>query len=462
MDFPGLLLIFLVIIIFGALALVIAQFFSREDELIEEAEEKLAEGEKDEATSLLSQVLDLNPANPKARWMLGRVLEVARNYRGAARQYQICLNNDTLPYSVSKTEALRRLKNLYDKANDLTRAIEVTDRLLDIEPDNPDHYLDRGRFFYRANRFERAVEDFQTLRDKFDRPPTKTSLYLARSYYRLDSLSRALDAYRDYMEAAPRDLDAILEAGRVAEEKDDYSVARSFYSVVRDKGDSVYFARAILSMIRIDLNGDRIQEAKELLDELDEYYRAGELPKKYELNFLYCKALWLEKEGRHAEALDIYKTIYDKNPDFKNVEKILEQEIKRMDEEDFLEQLMAMDREDFARMAEEITRSLGYKVINSDSFGSDEVNVVAHDETEMFKMDRILVTFKRWDQIVAEWPLKEFEIEMLEKRFDKGIFVSLRGFRPSAEAYAEQGNIELIGPDKLIPHLREAFKFYRK
>ncbi len=461
MDFPGLLLIFLIIIIVGAFALIIAQFFSREDELIEEAEEKLAEGEKDEATSLLSQVLELNPTNPKARWMLGRVLEVARNYRGAARQYQMCLENDTLPYNVSESEALRRLKNLYDKVDELGRAVEVTDQLMDLDPDNPDHYLDRGRFFYRANRFERAVEDFQTLRDKFDHTPTKTCLYLARSYYRLGSLSRALDAYRDYMEVAPRDLDAILEAGRVAEEKDDYSGARSFYSVVRDKGDSVYFARAVLAMIRIDLNGDRLQEARELIEELEEYYRAGELPKKYELNFLYCKALLFEKEDRHSEALDLYKTIYDKNPDFKNVEKILEEEIKRMDEEDFLEQLMAMEREDFARMAEAITRSLGYKVINTDSFGSDEVNVVAHDETEMFKMDRVLVTFKRWNQIVAEWPLKEFELEMLEKRFDKGIFVSPRGFRPSAETYAEQGNIELVGPDKLIPHLREAFKFYR-
>jgi hypothetical protein len=60
---------------------------------------------------------------------------------------------------------------------------------------------------------------------------------------------------------------------------------------------------------------------------------------------------------------------------------------------------------------------------------------------------------------VAEWPLKEFELELLEKRFDKGFFVSPRGFRPSAVDYAEDTFIELIGSDELLKYLKEALKY---
>lgn len=458
MSFPGFLVIFLGLILIVALVLIVSQFFSREKELLNEAEEQLAEGESEQATSLLSRVLDLNPSNPQARWMLGRVLGMAGNYKSAAKHYQFCLDNDCLPSGVSREKALNKLEKIYSNVGPLNKALETIEELIDLNPDESEYYLEKGRLNYKNERYGKAVENFQALLDEFDDPPQKASLFLARSYYSLGSLTQSISAYRDYIEVAPGDLDALLEAGGVAEEGEDYSEAQSFYERARTKGDNVYFTRATLALARLNVVNGTYKKAEEYLNELEELRETGELPKQFDLNYLYLKAKFTEANGNRAEALDLFRNIYDKDPEFKDVEEILANEIEKMDEEDLLERFMNMDRDEFALMAEKITESMGYRVVGSDTFGPEEINITAQDDSQVFKMDRILLTFKRWDQIVAEWPLKEFELELLEKRFDKGIFVAPQGFKPSAINFAEQGTVETVGPDELLTHLREAFK----
>ncbi len=459
MSFPGLLILFLGIIFIFSLILIVSQFFSREKELLNEAEEQIAEGERKQASSLLSRVLELNPSNPQARWLLGKVMEVAGNYSGAAKHYQYCLENEILPSNISREEALQRLEKIYSHAGPLSKAIRVTNELMDINPDEPDYLLKRGKLNYKAERYGEAVQDFQKLQDDFDNPPEKTTLFLARSYYSLGSLTQALSAYRNYIKTEPGDLDAVLEAASVAEESEDYSEAQSLYERVRAKGNNSYFTRATLALVRLNIIEGTYQRGQEYLDDLTELRESGELPSQYDLNYLYLKAKFMESQGGHEEALNLFRKIYDRKPDYKDVEEILSNEIEKMDEEDLIERFMRMDRDEFALTAEKITESMGYKVVSSDTFGPEEVNITAQDDSQVFKVDRILLTFKRWDQIIAEWPLKEFELELLEKRFDKGIFVSPKGFKPSAINFSEQGMVQTVGPDKLLTHLREAFKY---
>jgi restriction endonuclease Mrr len=201
------------------------------------------------------------------------------------------------------------------------------------------------------------------------------------------------------------------------------------------------------------------EKAGEYIDDLDEMLKTGRIPSAYRLNFLYLKGKYKEMIDAHVEAVEIYRGIYQEKPDYKDVEKILEQEIGRMDEGDLIQRYLNMNRDEFTRVAEKIVEIMGYKVVSVEAYGPDEVNISSHDDSEMFKINRVLFAFKRWNQSVAEWPLKEFELELLEKRFDKGFFVSPRGFRPSAVDYAEDTFIELIGSDELLKYLKEALKY---
>jgi len=101
---------------------------------------------------------------------------------------------------------------------------------------------------------------------------------------------------------------------------------------------------------------------------------------------------------------------------------------------------------------------MGYEVMSSEDYGLYEVNVTAREAGQGLKADRILITFKRWESKVGEWPLREFELQLLEKRYDRGIFVAPYGFKKQARKYANEGSIRLIGPDTLIEYLKEAYK----
>ncbi len=458
MNFIWFLVVVLGIVLVITFVLVVMQVFSEEKQLLNEAETRLEEGEKEEAASLLSRVLDRNPANKEARWLMGKMMEYMGNNQQAARHYKFCIDNQALPGRVSEDAARTRLARVQKKSGQLQAAVENWSRILENQPDQMQPYIERGKIFYRLEEYERALNDFNEVYNEFEEAPDKVMLYRARSYYGLGALDRALECYRGYIEEVPEDVEAALEAAWVAEEEEDISEAKALYDYVREEGDNLHYTRATLAMIRLFIEEGQSSEAEGLIAELDEMADRGQIPEPYRLNYLYIKAKFNELIESRSEALQLYRRIYQENPDFKDVEHILEEEIARMDEKDLINQYLHMDREEFARVAERIVELMGFEVVNIDAFGPDEVNVAAHDDSEMFKVNRILFTFKRWNQSVAEWPLKEFELELLEKRFDKGIFVSPLEFRPSAVEYAEKTDIQLVGPDELLDYLQEALK----
>ncbi|MFP4687852.1 MAG: tetratricopeptide repeat protein [bacterium] len=459
MDFSWVLVFVLGFVLLVALFIVISQIFSEEKELMTEAQSRLAEGDQTEAVSLLNRVLDLNPANAQARWLLGKMLEMMGQDGQALGQYRYCLENNLLPKRVSEEKALVRLAESAKKAGETETAIEAWTKILGKSSDLMEPRFERGQLYYQLEQYEKALNDFKQIREDFDDYPQKIILYEARCYYGLGSLSRSLKVYRDYIEKAPEDIEAALEAAWVAEEKEDITEAKGLYGYVREQGGQIHFTRATLSLLRLHIQEGAARKAKEFVDDLDEMFKTGRLPSSYRLNFLYLKGKYKEMIDAHSEAMEIYRKIYQEKPDYKDVEKILENEIHRLDEGDLIERYLNMNRDEFARIAEKIVELKGYKVVSVEAYGPDEVNVSAHDDSEMFKINRVLFAFKRWNQSVAEWPLKEFELELLEKRFDKGVFVSARGFRPSAVDYVEDTFIELMGSDDLLRYLKEALKY---
>lgn len=458
MNFIWILLVSLGLILVISFLVVITQIYSEENQLIDEAEDRMAKGEKQEAASLLSRVLERNPANKEARWMMGKMMEYMGNNRQAARHYKFCLDKEVLPGRVDEDIARTRLAQAQKKSGQYRAAVENWTRVLENKENMMEPYIERGKLFYQLEEYERALDDFNKVYSDFEEASDKVIIYRARCFYGLGDLERSLDCYREYIEAAPGDIQAALEAAWVAEEDEDISEAKALYDYVREEGDRPHYIRATLAFIRLSIEEGLDSEAEQYIKELDEIAERGQIPEPHKYNYLYMKAKFNELIEQRGKAMQIYRRIYQEKPDFKDVEKILEEEISQMDEEDLIDQYLHMDREEFARMAERVVRLMGYEVVNIDAYGPDEINIVAHDDTQMFKVSRVLFTFKRWRQSVAEWPLKEFELELLEKRFDKGVFISPVEFRPSAVDYADNTEIQLVGPGELLDYLQEAFK----
>lgn len=448
---------------FGALVvlgivLVSTGFISEESPLITEAEQKLEEGSANEAEALLRQATELNPENPKARWDLAKVLQRSGRYSEAAEHLEYCLTHSLFPDDGSLEDALVRLAQVYEKDHNHQRAIDTWSRYLEQYPDSMEAHFRRGRLYYAENKVDRALNDFQSIEENFDESPDLLSLYLGRCYNRIDQNEEAYEYYNDYLETNPDDADALLELSDVAREIGEHGRARSALTQVKKQGDPEQSGRALIKLTKVALENDELDEAEAFIEELTTLKEERGVSETLNLHRKYLKARIHERRDEPDEALDLYRSIYMQRPEFLDVEDIIEDKIDQIDPQELLQNFLSMSRDEFVKTSEEIVKLMDFSIVDTDAFGPDEVNITAREEAEGPKIERVLFTFKRWDNTVAEWPLREFELQILEQRFERGIFVAPRGFQRSAEEYVERSPIRLIGPDTLLQYLREVEK----
>lgn len=449
----------LVIALVGVVIFVGGQFFGREKELIDEAEKKIEKGKKQEAVTLLSRVTDLNPANFQARWRLAKLLQMLGQYGAAAYHFEYCLEKDALPRHVRMRDALVRLAQVYEQQDHHEDAADAWTRYLQQVPDEAKGYFRRANVYYEMGELDRALADLRKIRSDFpEEEPKQTALYIGRCHRKKESFETALEYYREYLEANPDDLEAAVEAAQVARANEEYDEAEDWFEHVRERADDSLYAEATVKLIELAFERERYGTARTYLDELETMEEENRLTTNQRLSRRYFSAKLLEQEDERDEAVDIYWSIYEQRPHFRDIAEIIEEEIGRMDADDLLEGFMDSDRDRFREQSEEIVRMMGFEVMSSNAFSPYEINVSAREEGSGLDSDRVLVTFKRWESEVGEWPIREFELSLMEDRYDRGIYVAPYGFKSRAHDFAENSSIRLIGPDTLIQYLREAHK----
>jgi tetratricopeptide (TPR) repeat protein len=449
----------LVTALLGLIVFVGGQLMGRERRMIHQAEEKIERGREEEAVTILSRLTDLNPANFQARWRLAKLLQMMGQYGAAAYHFEYCLEHDALPGHVRIQDALVRLAQVYEDQGHEEDAADAWTRYLQQDPDSMEGYFRRAQCFYRQREYDRAIADLKKIRSDFaEEEPEQVALYLGRCFRRKEQFEKAIDYYEEYLEAQPDDLEAAVEAAQGARSVDREDLARRWFNHVRDRADDRLYAEATVKLAELAFEQEQLERAEDRVEELETMHEEERLTSRQLLDLKYLRAWQLEYEDRHDEAVDIYWDIYEQRPEFRDVDRIIEEEIGKMDAEDLLEGFMNCDRERFVEQGEEIVALMGFEVIKSDAFSPYELNVTAREEGRGLDSDRILVTFKRWESELGEWPIREFELDLLEDRYDRGIFVAPHGFQSEAEDFAKDSSIRLIGPDTLIQYLREAHK----
>ncbi len=450
--------IFALILLIGAALLVYTVLYSEEVDLYRRALDRVKAGSPREAVRLLRRIIENNPGYYRARWQLATLLDSLGQGEKAAEQVEFCLSRNALPDGVSPREALVRLSRIYEKLGRHREAADTWSRYLMQDPASREAYFNRGWAYFQASDYRRALSDFERTIEAFDEYDPRSWLQVARCRSRLDHEQEALEAYDRYLEDEPGDLEAQMEAARAAQSAGEGSRAREGFERVREEAEGERRVEATLRLAELAIERETEYHAEKHLEELEEHSQKGELSGDHQLEYRYVRARYMDQQQRHEEAMERYWSIYEEDPEFRDIDRIIEREIGRMDRETLLEQYLEMGEQRFIRLAEHIVGMMGYDVINSGFLGHDEVNITSHDDGSARTLNRVLFTFKRWDNRVGEWPIKEFELRLLEDRFDRGIFVAPYGFKPAARSFAEDSSIRLIGPDILLEYLREAQK----
>lgn len=349
-------------------------------------------------------------------------------------------------------EDIVNLAEAYVSNKEFHNALQCWTRYLEVTNDSTGNYR-RALVLQRLGEHDRAIGDFLTVEQKKGSLPPSYFLHRARSWQKLDEPLNAVNDYERYLEANPDDYERYLEAARCAARHGQDARAEKWFEHVSDGADAPRREEAKLALAEFLVDCDDPAGAGRVLETLDED-RLTSFQKRVHL---FVKARINEERGNSELAHELYQTLYDRDSTFRNVEQKIREHRATISDDNLLHDFKQLDRADLAECCRNVVRIMGYEPMESDSLNEEEVNVIARDETSsLLKMDRYIFAFKQWDGYVGMLALKEFEMTLLEGRYDRGFFLAPRGFKPSAMEYAKDSpKMELIGPETLVEHLRE-------
>ncbi|MFB6356979.1 MAG: restriction endonuclease, partial [bacterium] len=362
---------------------------------------------------------------------------------------------DDLDKLVSRAES-------HENNGEWGEAIKAWSRYLELEPESFDVMFRRGHDHYRAGDYEFAIEDLERVLEELDDPPSQIRLYLARCWGQLNRHTQSLSYFRDYIDEHPEDIKTAFEAARYARNQGKFQNAREIYRTIRDHsehGDNQYL-KCMLELTETAIDEGNAETASKYIDELKEFRQTGEFTNTQELQYLYAMARLQELKGNQPDADRLYRKIYERNPEFRNVTEIVEDQIAEMSQSELIKKFLKMNRDDLAELCEEIVKNMGYEPLKSIANNPEEIDVHARERAQMLKVNRILIAFKQWKETLGEMPVKEFELKMMEDRFDQGYLVCPGGFNHQAQEYADDSpDLNLMGPEQLLKKLPDSEHF---
>jgi tetratricopeptide (TPR) repeat protein len=358
-----------------------------------------------------------------------------------------------------EAEEIISLAKEYESNHQWEQAQEAWSRLIDEEPDRTDALFRRGLIYYRQKNFEEAVGDFEHVQAVSEDPPPQLHLYTARSHRQLSNLERAFNAYQEFQNRTEPDVEVIREMADLARELERWSQARQLYKELKDNAPQDSARHAQLALAEMALDRDLLDRLRENLAALEDDYEQDNLTEKQELHFWYLKAQFHERQDETEKTERFYRKIYQRDPNFRNVQEIMEKELLDLDSESLVRKLQRMDQEAFVDFCRRIVEGMNYKVVETDWSNPEELDIVAREKAMSLQVTRVLFEFKKWQEQAGKLAIKEFEFRIVEDRYDRGYFVNPGGYKGGAQRYAEgHDKINLMGPSEVIGYLQDWYR----
>lgn len=238
----------------------------RQNQLLEQGEERSLQGKYTEAAELFRKAVTLNPEGKigiKALYKLGFTLETyLKEYDAAIFNFNefVRLSQDR----VAVYEVLKRTANIYfDQFKDNEKAIANYKKLLDLSPDSleRDYFQFRiAQSYFRANQFEQARTEFNQLIENFPKSQylPRARFEIGNTYYMEAKYDIAQEALKQVIRHHPQSeysTEAEFLLAQCLEQQGKLATALQAYESVKDK----YPSRNIIQF-RIEAIKKRIKK----------------------------------------------------------------------------------------------------------------------------------------------------------------------------------------------------------
>ena len=146
---------------------------------------------------------------------------------------------------------------LQQKNEDCEEAIEIYNRMIDIEPYSVEAWFNLGQAYMTQDKPEKAVEAFEFV-TAIDEKDMSAWLHKAHAYFENENYQKAVDAYIVYLEKAENKEYPLIYIGECYEEMEDYDKAMEYYSKALEINPE--FVDAYLGLATCMLSTERYAE----------------------------------------------------------------------------------------------------------------------------------------------------------------------------------------------------------
>lgn len=398
------------------------------------------------AIKLAKQILVKDPRNPDAHYFLGLSYLAESKPELALMELKQVDQIGIFDGTIRELKFRTTIADLYSRFNQNEEAQKEYLLLINLEPQNPNHYYQAGKLFELRQAPEKAVKYY---RKTIELEKTHADAYarLGSILFRAKRLPESREALEQAVRLQPANAAACFSLGKIFKEAKDFTSAMSYFE--KAAKDTEFKSRALvergtclISMGDLERAQSELERALKLVS--DEASTEG----------IFCRyllAYCYEQDRKYDEAIAQWEKIQAKKPNFRDVlAKLAQYQDLRNDDE--MKDYLTSGGDDFVRICRAIVQKMGLQVLDVTGLERGLEMLAAESQTKWrnTKKQPTLLWFIQETETIEESIIRSLHEKIKGGNYSRGIFIVSAPIGRSARDFAESRPIDLVDKDKLM------------
>ncbi len=412
----------------------------------------ISNGRYPQAINYAKKLLEKDPQNYDAHYLLGKSYELAGEKKMALQEYRI-VNKHSIFSGICREQDFREaIASLYIEFGEEVEALKEYLLLIKLAPVEARYYYQAGQLFEKQNESNKAAHYYkQTI--KYN--PIHRDAYRAygQVMYNAQNPAEAKPALEKAIELSPNDCKAHFYLGCLYKDHRNYRQAISSFDISyhdHEMRQASLIERGLCYMSLGNAGKAQINFEHAIESPGDDRESNRTLFARYFLSQCH------EKLNNLEEALEQWEMIHQINKNFRDVPAKLNQ-YRDLKKHDSLLDFITASPEEFERICHQIIEVSGYNVTSYKPI-RDGAQILAEskkpkrwlNEMQSQRCFRILRSMEDIDVKT----LRIFQEYLQKKGIKNGYIITSADVTYSAKDYAKSRTIEVIDKSKLISYLK--------
>ena len=401
------------------------------------------------------QLLIKDQTNPELHYLLGQAYKLDGRPELALMEFNKVNELGQFTGIIDEYTFRETIASLFMQFNQDEEALKEYLLLIKKDPYNSNHQFQAGELFERRGKLENAISYYQKAIE-LDKRNDKAHYNLGKIYYNSKQLTQAKSSFEDSIKFNPGNMQAYFFIGKINKDSRNFTAAITAFEKAQ-KEPELKIKSIIEKGICQMLNGKN----EAAITELERAVRlAKEASDNESLYARYFLAACYEKERKIVNAVEQWEAIYEKKPNFKDVEKKLSQ-YQEIRTDDSMKDFLIAGNDKFIELCIKILANRGFEERDVMPI-KNGCQMVAVDKNSgkwrNIKVQSLLINFFRLPEPIDESYIRNFIEEMKKLNIIKGIIFSASDFSRKALSFIENRPIDIVTKEEIQQELKKITK----